>query len=167
MYIEIVPNRGSRPAILIREGWREGKKVRKRTVANLSDWPIHRVEAMAAVLKGQSVVGNIENAFEIIRSRPHGHVAAVLGTLSHIKLDQILSRPHCRERDLCVAMIAARLISPCSKLATSRSLSDETTESTLGELLASKARMKTNAMRPWTGCLNARLPSRLRWRSGT
>ncbi len=136
MYIETVPNRGSRPAVLLREGWREGKKVRKRTLANLSDWESHRIEALAAVLKGQSVVGNIESAFEIIRSRPHGHVAAVLGTLSRVKLDQLLARRRSRERDLCVAMIAARLISPSSKLATARGLSAETGESTLGELLS-------------------------------
>jgi len=135
MYIEAVPNRGSRPTILLREGWREGKKVRKRTLANLSDWDPPRVKALAAVLKGQSVVGDIENAFEIIRSRPHGHIAAVLGTLSRLKLDQLVGRSRCRERDLCVAMIAARLISPGSKLAITRGLSAETAESTLGELL--------------------------------
>jgi transposase len=135
MYIEVVPNRRSRPAILLREGWREGNKVRKRTLANLSDWPAHRIEAMAAVLKGQSVVGDIQNAFEIVRSRPHGHVAAVLGTLSRLKLQQVLARSHSRERDLCVAMIAARLIAPSSKLALARSLSKQTAESTLGEML--------------------------------
>lgn len=135
MYIETIPNRGSRPAVLLREGWREGKKVRKRTLANLSDWESHRIQALAAVLKGQSVVGNIEDAFEIIRSRPHGHVAAVLGTLSRVKLDQILARSRSRERDLNVAMIGARLISPSSKLATARGLSAETGESTLGEFL--------------------------------
>src|SRR3990170_1649038 len=135
MYIERVPNRSSPPAILLRESFREGGRVRKRTLANLSDWPAHRIEAMAAVLKGQSVVGNIENAFEIIRSRPHGHVAAVLGTMSRLKIDQLLARSRCRERDLCVALIAARLISPSSKLATTRGLSAETVDSTLGELL--------------------------------
>lgn len=135
MYIERVPNRSSPPAILLRESFREGERVRKRTLANLSDWPAHRIEALAAVLKGQSVVGNIESAFEITRSRPHGHVAAVLGALWRAKVDQIISRSPSRERDLCVTMIAARLISPGSKLATTRGLSAETTESTLGELL--------------------------------
>lgn len=135
MYIEFVPNRGSRPAVLLREGWREGTKVKKRTLANLSDWEPHRVEALAAALKGRSVVGDIENAFEIVRSRPHGHVAAVLGTLSRSKLDKVMSRSRCRERDLCVAMIVARLISPGSKLAIARGLSAETTDSTLSELV--------------------------------
>jgi len=135
MYIEVVPNRRSRPAILLREGWREGRKVRKRTLANLSDWPPQRLEALAAVLKGQSVVGNLESAFEIVRSRPHGHVAAVLGTLSRVKLDRLLARSRSRERDLCVALITARLLAPSSKLAVARSLWAETAESTLGELL--------------------------------
>lgn len=135
MYIEVVPNRRSRPAVLLREGWREGRKVRKRTLANLSDWEPQRVQALGAVLKGQSVVGHIERAFEIMRSRPHGHVAAVLGTLSRLKLDHLMARARGRERDLCVAMIAARLIAPGSKLAITRGLSAETTESTLGELL--------------------------------
>jgi transposase len=135
MYIERIPNRSSPPAILLRESFREGGRVRKRTLANLSDWPQHRIDALAAGLKGQSVVGNIENAFEIIRSRPHGHVAAVLGTLAHVKLDQLISRMRCRERDLCVAMLASRLIAPASKLAISRGLASETTDSTLGEQL--------------------------------
>jgi hypothetical protein len=135
MYVERVPNRSSPPAILLRESFREDGHVRKRTLANLSDWPQHRIDALAAVLKGQSVVGHIENAFEIIRSRPHGHVAAVLGTLAQIKLDQLISRTRCRERDLCVAMIASRLIAPASKLAFTRGLSPETADSTLAEQL--------------------------------
>jgi hypothetical protein len=135
MYIEVVPNRRSRPAILLREGWREGKKVRKRTLANLSDWPPQRLEALRAVLQGQSVVGHLESAFEIVRSRPHGHVAAVRGTLLRIQLDRLLARSRSRERDLCLAMIAARLLSPGSKLAVARSLLAETAESTLGEVL--------------------------------
>lgn len=137
MYIEFVPNRGSRPAVLLREGWREGSKVRKRTLANLSDWEPQRVQALAAVLKGKTVgVGNLESAFEIVRSRPHGHVAAVLGTLLRLKLDQLVSSSRCPQRDLCVAMIAARLIAPGSKLATARGLSQHTATSTLGELLS-------------------------------
>jgi transposase len=135
MYIERVPNRSSPPAILLRESFRENGRVRKRTLANLSDWPPHRIEAFAALLKGQSVVGNIEDAFEIVRSRPHGHIAAVLATLTRVKLDQILSRIRCRERDLCVAMIASRLVAPGSKLAITRGLSPTTSDSTLGELL--------------------------------
>lgn len=135
MYIERVPNRGSRPAVLLREGWREGKRIRKRTLANLSDWPEHKLEALSAALKGEAVVGDLEHAFEVVRSRPHGHVAAVLGALRKAKLDQVLSRRASRERDLCLAMIVSRVLNPASKLATARGLSSETLDSTLGELL--------------------------------
>jgi hypothetical protein len=135
MYIEVVPNRGSRPAILLREGWREGNKVRKRTLANLSDWPEHKVQALAAVLKGKPVIADIEKAFDVVRSLPHGHVAAVVRTLEKLKLDHILARTHCRERDLCLAMIVARVTAPSSKLALARGLCAQTAESTLGELL--------------------------------
>lgn len=135
MYIETVPNRGSRPAVLLREGWREDGKVKKRTIANLSDWPEHKVQALAAVLKGKSVVGDIEAAFDVVRSLPHGHVAAVLRTLEKIKLDQVISRSRCPERDLCLAMLVARITTPSSKLAIARGLSEETANSTLGDLL--------------------------------
>jgi hypothetical protein len=135
MYIERVPNRNSPPAILLREGWREGKTVRKRTLANLSHWEPQRIEALAAVLKGHSVVGDLPQAFDIVRSLPHGHVAAVVGTQSRLKLAQLLGRQRCRERELCLALIAARLLSPGSKLATARGLSAETAESTLGAML--------------------------------
>ena len=79
MYVEIVPNRNSRPAVLLREGWREGSKVKKRTLANLTDWPAARIEALRRVLRNESV-GADEAALVIERSLPHGHVAAVLGT---------------------------------------------------------------------------------------
>jgi transposase len=135
MYIERVPNRDSRPAVLLREGWREDGKVKKRTIANLSDWPEHKIQALAAVLKGKSVVGDIEQSFDVVRSLPHGHVAAALRLLEKIKLDQLLSRSRCPERDLCLAMLVARITAPGSKLAVARGLSDETADSTLGELL--------------------------------
>jgi hypothetical protein len=135
MYIETVPNRGSRPAVLLREGWREDGKVKKRTIANLSDWPEHKVQALAAILKGKSVVGDLEEAFDVVRSVPHGHVAAVLRSLEKIKLDQLISRSPCPERDLCLAMLVARITAPGSKLALARGLSDVTADSSLGELL--------------------------------
>ncbi len=135
MYIEVVPNRGSRPAVLLREGWREGTKVRKRTLANLSDWPEEKVKALAGVLKGTSVTAGVDQGFDIVRSLPHGHVAAVLGVLEKLKLDRMLSRTRCKERDLCVAMIVSRVVSPGSKLALARGLAGETADSTLSELL--------------------------------
>ena len=119
MYIEIVPNRNSRPAILLREGWREGKKVCKRTLANLSDWPAQKVSALRRVLKDEPLVSPQE-AFAIERSWPHGHVETVLETIRRIGLDKLIGAKRTRERDLVLAMIVERLITPCSKLATTR-----------------------------------------------
>ncbi len=97
--------------------------VKKRTLANLSHWPAEKVEQFQALLRGEIVaLAQLEEAFEIVRSRPHGHVVAVLGTLRNLKLEQILCTRRSRNRDLVVAMVVARLITPCSKLATARSL---------------------------------------------
>jgi transposase len=119
MYVEVVPNRSSRPAILLREGWREGKKVCKRTLANLSDWPAQKVAALRRVLKDEPLVAP-EEAFAIERSWPHGHVEAALETIRRIGLDKLIGTKRTRERDLVLAMIVERLIAPCSKLATTR-----------------------------------------------
>jgi hypothetical protein len=135
MYIETVPNRNSRPAILLREGWREGRRTRKRTLANLTDWPAAQVEALRAVLKGDYQRLAPSSGFSIERTRPHGHVAAVLGTIRQLRLEPLLATKRCAERDAVVAMIAARLLQPRSKLATARELRAATLTSTLGELL--------------------------------
>lgn len=136
MYIERVPNRNSPPAILLRESYREGGKVKKRTLANLSKWPPQMVEQFQALLKGEVVrVNNLEQAFEIVRSRPHGHVVAVLGSLRRLKLEQVLSARRSRKRDLVVAMVVARIIDPGSKLALARSLDARNATSTLSEVL--------------------------------
>ncbi len=135
MYVETVPNRNSRPAILLREGWREGKRVRKRTLANLSDWPEKKIDALRAVLKGAPAGPNPEDAFEISRSRPHGHVAAVLGSVYRLGLHSLLARGRSDERDIIVALIVARIVDPRSKLATVRGLREDTLSSSLGELL--------------------------------
>ena len=119
MYIEIVPNRNSRPAVLLREGWREGKKVCKRTIANLTDWPARKVDLLRRVLKEEPLVSPAE-AFSIERSLPHGHVEAVLETIDRIGLDHLIGTKRTRERDLVLVMIVERLIRPCSKLATTR-----------------------------------------------
>jgi transposase len=119
MFIERIPNRNSPPAILLREAWREGKKIRKRTIANLTHWPTEKVEAMRCVLKNETLVATKE-AFIIERSIPHGHVEAILGTIKKLGLDGLIASTGCRERDLVVAMVAERLIHPCSKLATTR-----------------------------------------------
>jgi transposase len=119
MYIESIPNRNSRPAILLREAWREGKRVKKRTVANLTDWPEEKIELLRRVLKGESLVSPKE-AFKVEQSLSHGHVEAILGTIKKLGLDTIIASKPSRERDLVIAMIAERLIHPSSKLATTR-----------------------------------------------
>ncbi len=119
MYIDIVPNRNSPPAILLREAWRDGNKTRKRTIANLTDWPSKKVETLRRLLKNESLVSP-EEAFCVERSIPHGHVEAILGTIKKLGIDRLLASVRCRARDLVVAMIAERLIHPCSKLATTR-----------------------------------------------
>jgi transposase len=134
MYIAKVPNRNSPPAYLLRESYREGGKVKNRTLANLSSLPIDQIEAMRRVLKGQKLVP-VEEAFEIRRSAPHGHAVAVLGTAKKLGVDRLLASRRSRERDLVMAMIAARVRHPGSKLATARGLSQQTRSSTLGEML--------------------------------
>ena len=134
MYIETVPNRNSPPAILLREGWREGGKVKKRTLANLSKWPKAKVDALRRVLKNEPLVGRGE-AFDIVRSRPHGHVAAVLGTLKRLRLDRIIGPQRSPERDRAVAMIVARVLEPGSKLATARNLAEATAGDSLADTL--------------------------------
>src|ERR1039457_6294650 len=100
MYIAVIPNRNSRPAILLREGYREDGKVKNRTIANLTNWPPALVEAMRQALKGGKVSPPLTEAFSIARSRPHGHVAAVLGTLQRVGLDRIIDPKPSRNRDL-------------------------------------------------------------------
>jgi len=136
MYVATVPNRNSPPAILLRESFRRDGKVRNRTLSNLSHWPPAQVEALRSVLKGATAIGPpLPQAFDIVRSRPHGHVAAVLGTLRRLHLDRLIDSHASRELDLVVAMIAARVLEPASKLATARALHPDTLSSTLGEFL--------------------------------
>jgi len=136
MYVVRVPNRGSPPAILLRESYREDGKVKNRTLANLSSWPEAKVEALSRVLKGQPppAVG-LDEAFEITRSLPHGHVAAVLGTARQLGLDELIDPVPSRHRDLVTAMAAAQVIAPGSKLAIARGLREQTAATSLGEVL--------------------------------
>jgi hypothetical protein len=135
MYIESVPNRNSPPAILLRESYREGGKVRKRTICNLSDWPAAHIEGLRGVLKGGTVIPAEREAFTVIRSLPHGHVAAALGTARKIGLDRILGPDGHRCRDLVLALLVSRILDPRSKLAAARALSPATATSSLGEVL--------------------------------
>src|SRR5271154_1761235 len=114
MYIETVPNRGSPPAILLRESYREGKSVRKRTLLNLTNWSPEHVEGLRGVLRGGVVIPAGQEALKVERSLPHGHVAAVLGTARAIGLDHLLGPSNKREpnrpRDLVMAMIVSRIV---------------------------------------------------------
>src|SRR5216684_1524646 len=137
MYVATVPNRNSPPAILLRESFRENGKVKTRTLANVSRLPPQQIQALRAALSGtvSSTAAPLPDAFRIQRSRPHGHVAAVLGSLRQLQLESILDPQPSRQRDLAVAMIAARILDPASKLATARGLHSDTLHSSLGELL--------------------------------
>jgi len=138
MYVASVPNRNSPPAILLRESFREAGKVKTRTIANISHLRPLQIEALRSALSGAiSPTGlPLPDSFRIERSRPHGHVAAVPGSLRKLQLDSMPDAQPSRQRDLVVAMIAARILHPASKLATARGLHSYTLNSSLGELLA-------------------------------
>jgi hypothetical protein len=135
MYVVKVPNRGSPPAVLLRESYREAGKVKNRTLANLSSWPEAKVDALSRVLKGQPPAASLDGAFEITRSLPHGHVAAVLGTVRQLGLEELIDPAPSRSRDLVTAMTVAQVIAPDSKLAIARGLRGQTAASSLGEIL--------------------------------
>src|SRR5271170_3818939 len=135
MYIEADPNRNSPPAILLRESYRKNGKVHKRTLCNLSDWPEAHIEGLRGVLKGGTVIPAERDAFTVIRSLPHGHVAAALGTAHQIGLDRVLGPDGNRCRDLILALLIGRILDPVSKLAAARALSPATASSSLGEVL--------------------------------
>jgi transposase len=137
MYVATVPNRNSPPAILLRESFREHGKVKTRTLANISHLRSHQIDALRLALAGSlpAAGSSLPDSFLISRSLPHGHAAAVLGCLRNLQLDSILDPIASRHRDLVLAMIAARILDPASKLATARGLHSDTFHSSLGELL--------------------------------
>jgi transposase len=135
MYVAVVPNRSSPPAVLLRESFRQDGKVHNRTVANISSWPPDKIEALRRVLKGATATSAPVNTLQILRSQPHGHVAATVGSLQKLGLDRLLDSAPSRQRDLVVAMIVARILDPSSKLATARSLDPDTLSNSLGEFL--------------------------------
>jgi transposase len=134
MYVETVPNRNSPPAILLRESFREDGQVRKRTLANISDWPAEQIESLRRVLKGETFPDE-DGGLDIIRSLPHGHVAAVVGTMRKLGLPQLVDAKRSRDRELSLALVAARILDPQSKLATARELDSETATTSLLETL--------------------------------
>jgi hypothetical protein len=139
MFIETVPNRNSPPAVLLRESYRdEVGKSQKRTLANLSKLPAAVVAGLRALLAGGTVVD--KDGLKVERSLPHGHVAAVLGTVRKLALDRLLlstaaDEPSRRHRDLVVGLIVDRLIASRSKLGFVRAVNHETACSSLGEVL--------------------------------
>src|ERR1700745_2205636 len=135
MYVVKVPNRGSPPAILLRESYRQDGKVKNRTLANLSSSPEDKVEALARVVKGQPPPAALDGAVEITRSLPHGHVAAVLGTARQLGLEELIDPEPSRHRDLVTAMTVAQEIAADSKRAIARGLPGKTAASSFGEVL--------------------------------
>src|SRR5215469_6172128 len=117
MYVATLPNRNSPPAILLRESYRENGRVKTRTLANITHLDSHQIQALRLALSGSlpATATSLPDLFRITRSFPHGHVAAVLGSLRKLQLDSILDPAPSRERDLVLAMIVARIIEPASK----------------------------------------------------
>jgi Transposase DDE domain len=134
MYVTRVPNRSSPPAVLLRESWREGGKVKTRTLANLTDWPDAKVEALRRGLRGETMVVAAERV-EIERALPHGHVVASLGMVRQLGLDRLLPRRPERLAKLALALIVARVVEPAAKLSTARQLSGATASHSLGAVL--------------------------------
>jgi len=158
MYIETVPNRNSRPAILLREGWREGKKTVKRTLANLSDWPASQIENLRRVLRGETLI-SAQDRLATTHTSPHGHVEALLAMIHQLHLESVISSKRCRERDLVVGMIVQRLIDPCSKLATTRAWHTTTLAEELG--IADATEDELYAAMDWLGERQERIEKKL------
>jgi hypothetical protein len=162
MFIDIVPNRSSPPAVLLREGYREGGKVKKRTLANLSKLPPEAIEALKRVLAGETLV-SAEEHLTIERSLSHGAVAAVVGTLRKLGLEQLLHSRRSPERDRAVALVAARVLRPTSRLALARMLDPQTATSTLGAALGVQGVTSDQlyAAMDWLGRAQGRIEKKL------
>jgi transposase len=162
MYVAVVPNRSSRPAILLRESYRDGDKVKNRTLKNLSDWPAERIELLRAVLRDDPLVP-AGDGLEIQRALPHGHVLAALGTARRIGFERLLPRGTERRRQLALALIVARLLQPSAKLATARALDEATASHSLGVTLGlERVRVKElYATLDWLGAEQPGIEARL------
>lgn len=136
MFVETIKNRNSPPCTLLRESFRDNGKVRHRTIANLSSWPDELVFGLRELLKCHRIgkpVTPATDGLHIERSLPHGHVRAVITTIRRLKLDHLIASKPCPERDRVIGMIASRILSPGSKLATTRALNAATRSNTLAE----------------------------------
>ena len=143
---------------LLRRSYREGGKVKNETVGNLSHLPASVIELVRLALGGQRLVP-AGDALQVLRSRPHGHVAAVLGTIKTLGLERLLGARRSVERDRCIGLIAARVLRPASKLATARTLAAGSATSTLGEELGLEAVEAEDlyAAMDWLGARQARI----------
>ena len=119
MHIDIVPNRNSKPTVLLRESYREGGKVKKHTLANLSKLSMDQVQLFRQVLKGEQLIP-VDALFDVFSSQHHGHIQAVRTAMKQLRFDNLIASRCTRERDLVVAMVVARILEPESKLATTR-----------------------------------------------
>jgi len=137
MHIDIIPNRSSPPAVLLRQSYREGKKVRKRTLANLSSLPMEQIEMIRLVLKGKPLAP-VGEAFEVVESRLHGHVQAVLAMVKRLGFEKLVNSRGSRMRDLVVGMVVARILQPNSKLAMTRWWQTTTLPTKLGVVEATE-----------------------------
>ena len=158
MYIDVVPNRNSPPAVLLREAWREGNKTCKRTLANLSDWPQEKIETFRRLLRDERLVSP-EDLLDTQKTLPHGHVEAVLAMIRALQLEPMISPQRCRERDLVVAMIAQRILRACSKLATTRLWHTTTLAEELG--VADATENDLYAAMDWLGERQERIEKKL------
>jgi len=158
MYIDVVPNRNSPPAVLLREAWRQGNKTCKRTLANLSDWPQEKIETFRRLLRDERLVSP-EDLLDTQKTLPHGHVEAVLAMIRALQLEPMISPQRCRERDLVVAMIAQRILRACSKLATTRLWHTTTLAEELG--VADATENDLYAAMDWLGERQERIEKKL------
>ena len=139
MHVDRIPNRTSPPAFLLRETYREDGKVKKRTLANITHWPAGKIEALRRLLRDEYAPHEPRAGLKLMRSLPHGHVAAALGMLRKLGLDDLLAegqRQRARMVALVTALVVARLLDPASKLTTARLLDGTTATSSLGTVLA-------------------------------
>ena len=131
MYIDVVPNRNSPPAVLLRESVREGKRTVKRTLANLSALPEEAVAALRVILKGGQLV-EADKEFVVESSLPCGHVRAVKQAMRRLGMTALIGSKPCPERDIVLAMLAQRILRPSSKLESAALFSETTLEEEFG-----------------------------------
>ncbi len=165
MYVGRVPNRGAAPTMLLRESYRENGKVKSRTLANLTSLPPEAIEAVRRVLKKETLV-SAKDMFDVESSRHHGHVQAVRTAMRELGMDKLLATAPSRDRDLVMAMIAARVLDPRSKLHTTRSWHATTIPSEFG-VEHSDEETRTICTGLLTGCFNGKATSKRNSRHGT